>query len=147
MNRQPDSYCPDDVLNIMERNTFEDSCCRISEKIPFSSAIPSDNISMQTSTKMSARKLEQHKPSHLSYSSLPFAHVTHDHLIYHKSKIPLTSRMLNLQQNPKAQAMHITNGNSLGLYTSEPESNYDSDIGALSSKYTSLDRRRNDERR
>jgi len=36
--------------------------------------------------------------------------------------------------------------NREGNYTSEPESNYDSDIGALSSKYTSLDRRRNDER-
>lgn len=36
--------------------------------------------------------------------------------------------------------------NREGNYASEPESNYDSDIGALSSKYTSLDRRRNDER-
>eukprot|EP00091_Calanus_sinicus_P022083 TRINITY_DN6846_c0_g1_i2.p1 TRINITY_DN6846_c0_g1~~TRINITY_DN6846_c0_g1_i2.p1 ORF type:complete len:498 (+),score=107.66 TRINITY_DN6846_c0_g1_i2:357-1850(+) len=36
--------------------------------------------------------------------------------------------------------------NREGNYTSEPESNYDSDIGALSSKYTSLDRRRDDER-
>jgi len=36
--------------------------------------------------------------------------------------------------------------NREGNYTSEPESSYDSDIGALSSKYASLDRRRTDER-
>merc|ERR1712106_133517 len=35
--------------------------------------------------------------------------------------------------------------NREGHYASEPESNYDSDIGDLSSKYTSLDRRRDDE--
>merc|ERR1711981_347891 len=50
-----------------------------------------------------------------------------------------------LSQYPP-HTMQPSNKRCIGHYASEPESNYDSDIGALSSKYTSLDRRRNDER-
>merc|ERR1711981_1491547 len=49
-----------------------------------------------------------------------------------------------LSQYPP-HTMQPSNKRCIGHYASEPESNYDSDIGALSSKYTSLDRRRNDE--
>ena len=102
------------------------------------------------------RKPVNTKQSYASYSSIPYAYISHNDLSLYKyqtNQIPLTSGMLPLQstnsqlaqypQNP----MQRNNRKSVGHYASEPESNYDSDIGALSSKYTSLDRRRDDEPR
>ena len=104
------------------------------------------------------RKLSENgKQTYASYSSLPYAYISQNDLSVYKyqtNQIPLTSRMLASQStNPHLSpyrvhnTMQASNLKYVGNYTSEPESNYDSDIGALSSKYTSLDRRRNDEPR
>ena len=100
---------------------------------------------------------ENGKQTYASYSSLPYAYISQNDLNVYKyqtNQIPLTSGMLashstnpHLSQFRVNNPMQPSNLKYVGNYTSEPESNYDSDIGALSSKYTSLDRRRNDEPR
>ena len=117
--------------------------------------ILSDSSSIYANPNGTQRKPEYTKQTYSSYSSLPYAYISQNDLNLYKyqtNQIPLTSGMLALQST-KSQAsqyppntMQGNNKKSIGNY-SEPESNYDSDIGALSSKYTSLDRRRDDERR
>ena len=121
-----------------------------------SKSILSDSSSVFTNPNGTFRKPEHMKQTHSSFSSLPYAYISQNDLNLYKYQTyqnPLTNGMppshstkpQTSQYLPKT--MQINNGNSIGNYTSEPESNYDSDIGALSSKYTSLDRRRDDERR
>ena len=113
-------------------------------------------LSVSTNPNGSYRKPEHTNQTHSSFSSLPYAYISQNDLNPYKYQTipyPLTNGMPPLQSTkPQVspylpKTMQSNNGHSVGNYTSEPESNYDSDIGALSSKYTSLDRRRSDEPR
>ena len=117
----------------------------------------SENRNRYSSSNGNLRKAEPSKQTHSSYSSLPYAYISQNDLSlfkYQANQIPLTTGMLaqhstKIQKSPYplTPMQKVMNEPLIGNYASEPESNYDSDIGALSSKYTSLDRRRNDERR